>query len=415
MCLNSYLCGMNSKLRARTVVVMNLLQDIYSPIWGAAIFAIALLVAHAWLQIFKQDALKVSLNDGRFGELDGLRGVLAFCVFITHAASTYSYRITGVWDWPHSVFYTMFGYLPVSLFFMITGFLFWNKAIRGKIYAKSLVVGRVFRIFPAYLVSMVPLLLCVGILSGWQVVEGPGLFLRHLAQWLVLGVAGRPPLNGVADTWVINPAIWTLRAEIVFYAILPLAAFLAAPRWFLVAAPVVLICALLVGGPAGGGVWIHFLFGMVAAHLYERQSSIPILKSGYMSALNVVLLAMIWLNRQNGYGAMYALEQFPIFLSVLYGNTFFGLLSSNPTRWIGEVSYSLYVLHGPLLFGMFWGICEFFPMSHMLPFEYWSFIAAVSVVLILISSINYKFVERPFIGIRSFSDIQRFVFLSRAS
>jgi tRNA A-37 threonylcarbamoyl transferase component Bud32 len=61
--------------------------------------------------------------------IDGLRGYLAFGVFVHHSIITWIFLRTGVIDFPPSNFYSMLGQGSVALFFMITGFLFWSRLL----------------------------------------------------------------------------------------------------------------------------------------------------------------------------------------------------------------------------------------------------------------------------------------------
>src|SRR4051812_45213259 len=64
--------------------------------------------------------------------IDGLRGYLAFFVFLHHSAIWYFYLRASVWTLPPSHLYTHFGHSGVALFFMITGFLFFLKLIEAR-------------------------------------------------------------------------------------------------------------------------------------------------------------------------------------------------------------------------------------------------------------------------------------------
>ncbi|MFC6337438.1 acyltransferase family protein [Pseudomonas karstica] len=63
-------------------------------------------------------------SQGRFVTIDGLRGYLAFFVFLHHSCIWYYYLQSGVWALPPSRLFVHFGQMGVALFFMITGFLF---------------------------------------------------------------------------------------------------------------------------------------------------------------------------------------------------------------------------------------------------------------------------------------------------
>ncbi len=67
----------------------------------------------------------------RSSPIDAVRGLLATSVVCHHFIVTYYWKVNGVWDRPKSDLLNNMGAVPVSLFFMITGFLFF-----GKIYKK---------------------------------------------------------------------------------------------------------------------------------------------------------------------------------------------------------------------------------------------------------------------------------------
>lgn len=51
-------------------------------------------------------------------------GLLSFTVFVFHLVLTHGFIETSIWSNPSSRFYALLGPVAVSLFFMITGFLF---------------------------------------------------------------------------------------------------------------------------------------------------------------------------------------------------------------------------------------------------------------------------------------------------
>lgn len=63
----------------------------------------------------------------RHSPLDGIRGILALSVFSHHFFKNYFFQTTGRWQSPNIDFFTNLGSVPVSLFFLITGYLFFGK------------------------------------------------------------------------------------------------------------------------------------------------------------------------------------------------------------------------------------------------------------------------------------------------
>ena len=71
----------------------------------------------------------IAESKSRYGALDGLRGILAISVLFQHAVTNYAYFSTGIWQITDVRFYRHLGGESVILFFMITSFLYWSKAI----------------------------------------------------------------------------------------------------------------------------------------------------------------------------------------------------------------------------------------------------------------------------------------------
>jgi peptidoglycan/LPS O-acetylase OafA/YrhL len=87
------------------------------------------------------------------------------------------------------------------------------------------------------------------------------------------------------------------------------------------------------------------------------------------------------------------------FVVIASGNTMFGLLKMRGALWLGEISYSLYLCHGLVL----WLI-----MQNLLPrvrgYDHgtkWFVASAIGItpVVILLCSASYLLIERPLIGL----------------
>src|SRR4051812_45357279 len=63
--------------------------------------------------------------------IDGLRGVLALSVFVGHAAGARMWYRTGQWGAEVGPVFGQVGVYAVTMFFFITGFLFWEKLLRN--------------------------------------------------------------------------------------------------------------------------------------------------------------------------------------------------------------------------------------------------------------------------------------------
>jgi len=103
-----------------------------SPFYLPVLIAVAITTAAlivSWSKFYRDTIFAEGI---RYGYLDGLRGYLAVCVVATHLFSSYNWHLTGRWEYPESIVYRLASSAPVSIFFMITAFLFWGKIVRSK-------------------------------------------------------------------------------------------------------------------------------------------------------------------------------------------------------------------------------------------------------------------------------------------
>lgn len=344
---------------------------------------------------------KIAYNSckSKYESLDGLRGFLSLGVFFHHSIVSYNYFQTGIWQAPQSAFYTLLGESSVCFFFMITGFLFWSKAIAkgGKFDIKSLYISRFFRIFPMYIVSTILVFFVVLVASEFNLKIGILNLFVQLFRWITCGLLGAPDINGVAASIVIAKVTWTLRFELLFYLALPFLATLAKPKRFSCLFIFVILVHLINPSSIVLVKIVNFLFGMAAAHIVNRFNLNKICSNQWFSIIPVVILATMPFIFSSGYSILASTFVFIVFLSFLYDNNFFGLLIAPASKYIGTISYSIYLLHGIVLYVVLHAIDKFFPIKMLNPVSYWLIIGGCGLVVILLSGITYRFVEHPFI------------------
>lgn len=152
--------------------------------------------------------------EGRYKSIDGLHGYLAFFVFLHHSVIWYYFLHGRGWTFPPSRVFSHFGPTSVSLFFMITAFLFFSKLFAAKqqgIDWLKLYVSRCMRILPLYCFLLLLLLVMVGILSDWRLKEPLSALLLHIGGWLLIM---EPAINGIDGTrFIIAGVVWSLAFE----------------------------------------------------------------------------------------------------------------------------------------------------------------------------------------------------------
>ena len=338
------------------------------------------------------------VGDQRATTLDGLRGYLALCVIVHHAAIHRQYWQTGQWKEPTSLVFAWLGPAPVALFFMLTGFLFWSKAIQGHpADPVKLLIGRVRRIVPMYLFAGLITLSMFAVLQS-----GLGDPMEDWANDLISvvsgGLVGFPLWRHQVHSVPLNAGVtWTLRYEWYFYLALPVLALRATP---LATVALAVLCAGLAATFAGPGL-ACFLFsiGMLAA-VIRSLGTVPAWVRGVPGLLLCVCcvgLLGLGAGKQTVWSSI---AMGVLFVIVACGQDFFGLLTSQAARWLGTISYSVYLLHGIVLYIVMRRVHTLTPIGSLSDTAYWCVVAGAGLLTVLCSAVTYSLIERPFIQSR---------------
>lgn len=346
-------------------------------------FALAIFIEAFVLLHLVRLWLKVDVVAGHSPTIDGLRGFLAFGVFLHHASIWFHFLKTGAWVAPESRLYTHLGQSTVLLFFMITGFLFYGKVLESKtqpIDWLRLYVSRCLRILPLYLLVMLAGVLVIALIrhSGWvQPMQAPW-SEKSLSVLFTAGVT------------------WTLSYEWKFYYALPLLALTVVRvpwQWILLSAAM-----LLVSG-ANKALDIYaaaFVGGIAAALLGKQQSWKKLSLSGWGSASALAALVLVVIGFDTAYAPLPLCLLAVAFALIANGAGLWGVLSADFPRSFGEMTYSIYLLHGPLLFVSFRFVFGFQWVNQLEPIQYWCVVGLLTPVLLGLSAVSYKYVELPF-------------------
>ena len=339
----------------------------------------------------------------RYSAIDGLRGFLAPGVFIFHLVVTHRYMETGLWEAPASRFYALLGPVGVSLFFMITGFLFWGQLLRAKGHPawRKLYIGRLFRIGPMYLFVVLVMLCIVFARTGFRLLEPPDAVAGSIVRWLALGVMNmQPDVNGYPASHVLAGVTWTISYEWAFYASLIATAYFARGRThliFVLAALALCLAGKVLLNADAMGFGVLFLSGMAVASLLHENVK-PRMSQHLSSAAALACLAVVFATSRSGYGTTTAVLLALFFYLVCSGASLFGLLTAAPARRLGNISYSLYLMQGLVLTGVF-AIAPIRTFAMASPQGYWTIGVVCACALLLAASLGYAFIERPGIAL----------------
>lgn len=365
------------------------------------IYAVAF--ATAYLLKPKSNALFITNN---YETIDGLRGFLALGVFIHHAAVWEQYLQTGEWKTPPTNLYAQLGETNVSLFFMITSFLFISKLIRQKegvpFSWKQFFIGRIFRLVPIYYFTLLLLVIVVFYLSNWNLNTHWVVLLKSIGNWALFTINTIPGINKYPDTSiVIARVVWSLPYEWFFYICLPLIGFVLLknkPHWLMVAISLI----IAVGFYSIHGISIKhvmsFAGGAIAPFLLKYQVVKFNIKHWLVSVVVVLSIFSIGFFNSAHHLVCKAIIAI-IFTLIACGNNVFGLLKNQSLKLLGTISYSTYLLHGIVLFITFKIILVGNEFQNLSSYVFALVIVILTPIVVVISYLTYLFIEKPFIDL----------------
>ncbi|XAZ20415.1 acyltransferase (plasmid) [Sinorhizobium sp. B11] len=367
------------------------------------------------MQVNKFENHQVSTNIPHIGALDDLRGIAALMVFFAHIVHNLTRGVDasmGAWLKPNNPLFAILaeGHAGVSLFMVLSGFLFAYGAHGSEVRYWCFVRNRILRIYPMYL-----------LLLFFAAYSSPSQFSfeSFIASAALFSNTG----NALKDIG-FTALLWTISVEFLFYLIFPfLNRFKNAfgiEYLFRLLVLLIILRYLAIGLGASArdisyftiiGRIDQFLIGMIVASLYrEGRLTLKHPRLCLAGSIVLVLLSLFALNRMGGWiqdaewkGIWHTYEA--IIFSALIITYLFSHSALNPRykslmARIGLVSYSMYLLHMPVLLllqrkhwyakvtgNLYWDAlitaCYLFP------------------VVFLLSSATYELIEKPFMSFRT--------------
>lgn len=305
-------------------------------------------------------------GSGYIPTLDGWRAIAILGVIVYHGATTLFYPL-GPYPSYEALKVIQVGHRGVDVFFAISGFLICSRLIRervktGRISLSGFYLRRAFRILPPFLVYLAVIagMTAAGLIAveGREFV-GSLLFVRNYYGG---------PVEG--HGWYTGH-LWSLAVEEHFYLAWPLLMIVLSLRWLRVVTPVL---ALLVpvwvftashfGWPGVGnekatdvridailwGCWAALLVAVPAC----RAWIVRWLRPWTWGAVVVLLALLVRYETPVGRHAESFLIPWLLVGTVLNpGWRVSRLLEAGPVRWVGRLSYSLYIWQQLWMFGRF--------------------------------------------------------------
>ena len=392
-----------------------------------------------------------------FAELDGVRGIGITLVVIAHVA-IYWFLITRI-SLPlpllrvDALELIRMSYVAIPGFFVLSGYLLtWTeeeRKRRGNYSALNYAKRRALRLIPVYYVAIA---LFFGI-SYLVLPTHPSFASVALHLTFLQGFKPSYP-PGFDSAW------WSLTPEITFYAALPLLVLKLRKFWQrAVILGVLVIVSLIirlsmaevfgflpsldVSSEVFGGNRMYFypttllylfIVGMLLRMMVERRAEADrrpgkrqLLLASALTVVPSALLAVfpyLFMTQRELLGSpvSFFCEGMAIllFISVLLGSPVIKpILSSRPLVFLGEISYSLFLLHSSVIFGVIGGILFavrpwFANQGGIFAIPSWltdqgepmiwavflTFAFLVFVISVPIAYLSYRYIESPFMRIK---------------
>lgn len=342
----------------------------------------------------------------KFTTIDGLRGYLAFFVFLHHAFIWRVFVNDHLWVEPVHNVYNHFGKTSVAIFFMITGFLFFNKLIENSkkpIDWLHLMVSRFTRLVPLYFTTVFLILLLIGFRYGFYLKEPLSELVREIAQWAGFTIFGSPAINRTPDMgFMVAGVTWSLVYEWLFYFTLPLAGlifFRSRVPVVLVLVSIVMVCLIYTNNNISNLNLSTFGAGILSAFLIRVPQLVRLAKTPVASVMAISsLFCSIWFFHSFSNYVSVVLTLFTFYI-IACGNSIWGLLNWPVSRLLGQISYGIYILHGLMLYVLLKVIIGMDNMQNFSVHTYWLMMAGVTIIFISICYLAHYFIELP--GIRA--------------
>jgi peptidoglycan/LPS O-acetylase OafA/YrhL len=309
----------------------------------------------------------------RLDALDALRGFAALAVVCFHFFPAYAY----------------YGQLGVELFFVISGFVI-LMTLENTASLSAFAIGRVARLYPAYWLSVL--------------IAGSFVFLTQKFDSATIAV-NTTMLQAFFGFKAISDPYWTLALELWFYAVMALIFAVGQLRrvdqlafGWLVAMFCLRAIILLTG--RGDGIWhnevVQLLLMPRFGHLFIAGMMLYRLHSGNSSPLTLPVLALAVsysLFGRSDWVHIPALVYFPacaLFVLAVWGAAagWINVIATRALVLLGLSSYSLYLLHDPLL-------RIFVQLGGSLGESYWPRAVFILPIAVATSFCAWLMVERP--------------------
>jgi peptidoglycan/LPS O-acetylase OafA/YrhL len=331
--------------------------------------------------------------------MEGLRGFAVFLVFLVHyatlikpwiSAESITFQISNI---IHSV-----GNVGVDLFFILSGYLIYGSLISKSQNFFKFMLRRIKRIYPTFTVVFIIYIVLSFVfpIENKIPIQALDKFIYLTQNFLLLpGIFHIEPMITVA---------WSLSYEMFYYLAIPLMITLFKLRnreivwrvfFFLSLTLAIVIYCSIYGGHIR---LIMFISGILLYEASKNNFYTPNCFIGFMAL--VIGLSSSLLPTDNFIKTSILFASFFILCLICFRTPSSWLplaFSWKPLRWLGNMSYSYYLLHGLTLKACFLLLTKFslFTTSHDF-YLFWGLLPMMFIITLIPTSVLFLVIERPF-------------------
>ncbi|MEE9355070.1 MAG: acyltransferase [Methylococcaceae bacterium] len=336
--------------------------------------------------------------------MEGIRGFAVFLVFLVHYVT-----LAEPWIKEGSTTYLIseqlrnIGNVGVDLFFVLSGYLIYGMLIKKNSPFGSYFSRRVQRIYPTFtVVFIIYLLLSVIFPRESKIPDGWDGVIFVIQNFLLL--------PGLFDIEAIITVAWSLSYELFYYLFIPmLIALFRLRSWpalnrivfFILLSIIFFWYFAIYGGHIrllmfSSGI---LLFETTTAKLIKKLPPIG-LPALVMAIATVVILNAFDANGWWKYALLYCLFFIFCLECFISSGITTRIFSFAPMRWLGNMSYSYYLVHSLALRFVFLVIEKIYPAQHSDIWFFWVLLPLMLFFTLIPSAMLFIFVEKPFSLVR---------------